>query len=313
MTVMDVAGATTGGAARWRREAESWLGRHPDAGVSIVGSGHRVEPRWLLERERYGWRERRIATNSVSYVGGTGTRVVILCNALHFLRAGEADTLPAVPSSIARQSIVIRQVLRRADIIVVPCTDMSERVAAAVPWARSRLVTRFHPVSPLPLPRSKSQHPYILVPMLPSPHKDLPGAVQDLTEAIDRLGSSLSIVVTAPEADAGVAARHASVAMIGPQSFADLDKLWAGATAVYAPTTVESFGFPVAEGRAYGVPVLALGTPRNREIGGNMLIPFRAKDADSLAGAIRESEGVDCASDPDPFDPEDYFSWLIGR
>ena len=239
---------------------------------------------------------------------------MVLCNALHFLHPGELSGLPGYPRDLPFQTIVVRNALRRADRIVVPCSDMSERVAMALPWARSRLVTRFHPITP----RKRDQpaaEPYVLVPMLPAPHKDLSGAVKALVDAVVATGTGLRVAVTAHSGDLDPRlADHPLVRPIGPQTLEEMDGRLAEAAAVYAPTVIEAFGYPVAEARALGLPVLAVDCPRNRELGASALIGYKADSPDSLAAgvaALAESTPGPAPS-PDPFDPERYFAWLTG-
>lgn len=310
MTIIDVAGALTGGAARWRREAARWVADNPNQGVRLVGTGHRVEPRWLVERELLARGERRIAANNVGFVTGRGGRVVLLVNALHFLRPGEAEDLPGIPSGMSRQVPVVRAAARRADKLVVPCTEMHDRVVAILPDLRGRLAVRHHPITVHHARRPPLDDPYVLYPGLPARHKDLVGHLTLLVNAITRAASNLRVRVTTLPAELGNLAAHPRVLAIGPQSLSDMDTLWAEASAAYAPTTVESFGYPVAEARALGVPVIAVNSRQNREIGGLALVGFAPGDPQSLAAAVAGACSHTPPPDPGPFEPDAYFHWL---
>lgn len=264
-----------------------------------------------MERESLARGERRIAANNVSWVSGQGGRVVILHNSLHFLRPGEASQLLAMPPGMARQVPVVRAAARRATRLVVPCTEMLERVARVLPGARSRLTVRYLPVTIRRARREPQEAPYVLYPSIPAPHKDLVGHLTTLVDAIVCAGSHLRVAVTAPPAALGGLADNPKVVAIGLQSAAAMDGLYAEASAVYAPTTIESFGYPVAEGRALGIPVIAIDNARNREIGGPALVGFTAGDGDSLVSAIAAVCSRRPAPDPGPFDPDAYFHWLV--
>lgn len=311
MTVIDTAGALTGAAARFRGEAARWVADNPSEGVRLIGTGRHVEPRWLARRELLARGERRIAANNVSWVSGRGGRVVLLQNALHFLRPGEAARLAGMPPGMARQVPVVRAAARRATRLVVPCTEMGERVAAVLPGVRSRLAVRHLPVSVRNTRRPPADDPYVLYPGIPAVHKDLVGHLGALVDAIERAGSRLVVRVTAPPGPLGELAGHPGVVALGLQSQAAMDDLWAEASAVYAPTTIESFGYPVAEARVLGVPVIAVDNPQNREIGGGALVGFTAGDRESLAGAVSAACSHDPEPDPGPFDSNAYFDWLV--
>jgi glycosyltransferase involved in cell wall biosynthesis len=313
MTVIDVAGALTGGAARWRQEAASWVEHNPAEAVRIVGTGHRVEPRWLVQRELLARDECRIAANNVSWVTGSGERVVLLVNALHFLYPGEADCLPRLPAGIYRQVPVVRMAARRADKLIVPCTEMQRRVAAALPETLPRIRVRHHPITVRQAPRGSPDDPFVLYPGIPAPHKDLVGHLSALVDALEQSHSELKVAVTALPESVGSLAGHPKVAAIGVQSLAAMDRLWAEASAVYAPTTVEAFGYPLAEARAMGMPVIAVDNAQNREIGGAALVAFSFGDRDSLVDAVIAVSERSPAAEPGPFEPDAYFRWLVDQ
>ncbi len=310
LTILDVAGNPTGGAGRWRHEAKQWVSGVPDSGVRLIGLDERVQPAWLLQRELIGWSARRIAANNVGFVGGRGPRIVLLRNALHFLRRSELQHLPQPRSHVQRQKHIVMIAATRADTIVVPCSDMAERVASAAPRLTPNIVVRHHPITVSSKRRPPSAAPYVLYPTSPAPHKDLAGSLTGLVEALTSTGSALRVRATAPREALGAAGCHSLVDPVGVQPLEAMGALWAEAAAVYAPSHVESFGYPVAEARAIGVPVIAVDTPQNREIGGVALVGFVDGSRDSLANAIERACSLVPAADPSPFDPGAYFSWL---
>ena len=50
--------------------------------------------------------------------------------------------------------------------------------------------------------------------------------------------------------------------------------MWARSRAIYFPTDLESFGYPLAEARVSGQPVIARDTALNREIAGPALCRY---------------------------------------
>ena len=57
----------------------------------------------------------------------------------------------------------------------------------------------------------------------------------------------------------------------------ELRQAWARSRAIYFPTGLESFGYPLAEARANGQPVIARDTAQNREIAGPALCGFQSE------------------------------------
>jgi len=311
VTVIDIAGATTGGAGRWRREALQWVAGGSRTNVTLVGLKEHVTPGWLVRRERVEWARRRIAANNVSYVTGAGPRVVLLRNPLHFLGPGELERIPGVPGNLRQQIVVVRAAIRRADWIVVPSSGMAERVAAS--GVRSdHLVVRHHPLTVGT--RSSEMmdgDPVMLFPSMPAPHKDLVGALATLLEAVDRVPNSWQVIVTAPASALADLAHHPSVSAIGPQSHDGMDLLWSTVTAAYLPYEAESFGYPFAEARAYGVPILGSDTAQNREVAGAALVPVAVGDVGAISNALDAALHAIIHPDPLPFSPDAYFEWLV--
>jgi glycosyltransferase involved in cell wall biosynthesis len=99
---------------------------------------------------------------------------------------------------------------------------------------------------------------------------------------------------------------------VGQLDHAKLCRLWARSQAVYFPSGLESFGWPLAEARVNGQPVIARDTPQNREIAGPALCGYSVEDPDSLRHAIKAALEGGIAPDPVPFDPDAYFDWLLG-
>ena len=85
----------------------------------------------------------------------------------------------------------------RADVLVVPCTAMAERVRRALPAAGTRIVVRAHPVSAGSIPAGR-RDPAILCPVLFAPYKQMGERLAELLAALRRLGPrSVRVRVTA--------------------------------------------------------------------------------------------------------------------
>ena len=312
---VDIAGASMGGAARYAAELEGYLARTGRQDVRVIGKAQRVAPAWLARREvMRPLSARRVAVNNVSFVSPGGPRWTLLRNALHFLTEAEtAQLAPKLRSSVQREARVVRLTARRADVLVVPSTTMAERVCHALPAARNRLVVRAHPVSANSIP-VRPRHPAILCPVLVAPYKRMDERLQELLAALDDCGEPLVRVrVTASPGDLpDWLESEPRIEFLGRIDQHALREAWARSQAIYFPTGLESFGYPLAEARVSGHPVIARDTAQNQEIAGHALCGFSPADPDSLSHALKLALISDVSPDPGPFDPDAYFDWLLG-
>lgn len=317
-----------GGAGRWLAE----LDRHAvttGAHFCVTGRDHRVTLRSLLAREAAAARRRPrrvVATNNLSFLApGVAERVVLVRNALHFLDPQETSELGGLASRPwEQQAAVVRRLLRRATIIVVPSTSMADRVRRHVPNVAERIVVRFHPVSPQP--RTVSPGPTggvfrFLCPVLDAPFKRLDGAIRPVLEALDLAASRAAglpfrLEITMSPHDARELAHGRPwLVPLGRLSVEALDVYRRAADALVYPTTIESFGYPLAEARAEGRWVLAPATAHNAEVAGAALVPY----ADDPADLSRTLDGLLTGDrtrpepDPAPFSAAAYFNWLAGE
>jgi glycosyltransferase involved in cell wall biosynthesis len=312
---VDAAGALMGGAARYLDELRGYLKRTGREDVEIIGSRRQVRPGWLVYRELSGRaRSRRVALNNVGFVTPGGQRWTLLRNALHFLTEDEQVRLdPAQWASVRRDAMVVHLAARRSDVIVAPSTAMKERITTVRPDLSSRVVVRPHPVSAVPFSRPPG-NPIILCPVLFSPYKKMEQRLTELLTAVgDRQDLSVRVQVTADMAEVpAVIASHPQVEIVGRLPGSELGEMRTRSHAIYFPTGLESFGYPLAEARVSGQPVIARDTAQNREIAGPALCGYTPGDPDSLRRAVQVALKADIAPDPGPFDPDRYFEWLLG-
>ncbi len=312
---VDIAGARMGGAARYAAELHRYLARTGRTDVRVIGMARHVDPAWLLRREMSAPNAaRRVAANNVSFVAPGGERWTLLRNALHFLTGSEASHLdPALRASVSREAAVVRLCARRADVLVVPSTAMAERVTRILPGVRNRVVVRPHPVSADSVPRLP-RDPAILCPVLFAPYKRMDERLAELLAAVRCCGDpSVRVRVTAGPADLPASlASDPRIDLVGHADQQDLREVWARSRAIYFPTGLESFGYPLAEARVSGQPVIARDTAQNREIAGLALCGYSPGDPESLARAVTLALTTDVPSDPAAFDPDAYFDWMLG-
>jgi hypothetical protein len=312
---IDLAGGRIGGAARYRRELNDYLARRARRDVKLIGGTRRLSLTWLAAREATaGRRTRRIALNNVGFLTPGGARCTLLTNALHFLADPELAALdPRLRASVSRQAGIVHSAARRSDVLVAPCTAMAERIAAALPDVTGRLVVRMHPVSA----RSDTgpgDGSLILCPVLFAPYKHMADRIGEWLAAVgEAADDSVRLIVTAsPDEVPASLAVSPRLHFVGRRSVDDVRDLWRRSRAIYFPTGLESFGCPLAEARATGMPVIARDTPQNREIAGRALCGYRLGDAGSLRRATEAALTARPAADPEPFDPDAYFDWMLG-
>lgn len=303
-----------GGAARFLAELDHFLALSGRTNVDVIGRGQPLSPHWLVRREQQAVRNaHRIATNNVGFLTPGGWRTVLLRNALHFATDMELASVQfRLPRTLALQAKVVQATCRWADRIVVPCVAMAERVNTFLPSVADRLVVRAHPVTPKPWAGSTPLGGELLLPILNAPYKRLAWHVQNILEAASVGGSLQRVHVTADRAEFPLAIRHdPRVNFVGRLSAGQLDEYWKRCRAIYFPTEIESFGYPLAEARANGRRVVALNTGQNQEIAGKALAGFTRGSISSLAAALDEAMQTTVPVDRETFDPTAYFSDLF--
>ncbi len=312
---VDIAGAQMGGAARFVAELYGYLARAEREDVQVIGAARRLDAPWLVRRELVkSAKVRRIAINNVSFVAPGGDRWTLLRNALHFLTAGEAARLdPLLRAKASREAVLVRLAARRADVLVVPSMAMADRVTRMLPGVRSRIVVRPHPVSADAV-HQRTREAAILCPVLFAPYKHMAQRLVELLEAVEDYGDpAVRVRITADRCDVPpLIAGNPRAEFVGEIDHRKLRDLWARSRAIYFPTSLESFGYPLAEARVSGQPVIARDNTQNREIAGPALCGFSTGDHESLVRAVSLALTTDVTPDPGTFDPKAYFDWMLG-
>jgi glycosyltransferase involved in cell wall biosynthesis len=312
---IDIAGGQSGGAARYGTEVYGYLRRSARDDVRLIGTRRRLTPAWLAVREALAVRRsRRVALNNVGFFAPGGERWTLVANPLHFLTAAEmAAQVPAIRASMSRQIPVVYRAARQSDVLVAPCTAMAERIKATLPDVADRVVARMHPVSASTVTR-RPDRSKILCPILFAPYKNMPSRLAEWVAAVDEsLAEPVRMIVTAgPDEVPPSLAASPRIDLVGRLDLSTLSGLQATSQAVYFPSGIESFGFPLAEARVNGQPVIAQDTPQNREIAGPALCGYTAGDPGSLRRATEAALSLTLEPDPGPFDPDAYFDWMLG-
>ena len=311
--VLDVAGARIGGAARYLGQLRHYLKSADRPDVHLIGEDSYLTPMWVLRRERIARARSRVALNNLGFFGGR-RRVTLLRNALHFATAEEFAAVQWVPGATFKAQVaLVRGAALRSDLLVVPCQAMADRVVTHMPGLRGRILVRHHPMGQAEWAHDeRPRRPIILVPVIAGPYKRLEGHLSLLLRAVELTGRGIEVQMTNDGASFPSAFRDdPRLRFVGQLDSEQLDALWRDAAAVYFPTQIESFGYPLAEARVNGVPILALDTAQSNEIAGAALRGFRAEDVESLAAALIDAFERRPLPDSEQFDPTSYFDWLL--
>lgn len=313
--IVDAAGGQVGGAARFRTELLRYLAQSGRHDVRVIGADRQVDPTWLVRREtKFRAACRRISLNNVSFVGPGSQRWTLLRNPLDFLTDEEHGGLTLQQrAATSRRATIVHMAARRSEVLVVPSTGMASRVIRKLPSLADRIVVRHHPVSADSIPELVPEAA-ILCPVLFSPYKGMTERLTELLVALDDIADpSVLLRVTAHESELPAKlAHHRRIELVGRVDHSTLRQFWARSRAIYFPPRIESFGYPLAEARVCGKPVIARDTSQNQEIAGPALCGFTTGDMESLRAATKRALEQTVTPDPSPFDPVAYFDWLLG-
>jgi hypothetical protein len=332
--LVDCAGARIGGAKRLLNEFDLYLRDRHVSGLRVVGRNRGLTAEWLVRREC----QRRqfdcaVALNNVSFAVTGHERRVLLHGAQHFLWPEEVRALgPRISPVVHVQARVVRAAALRSHHVVVPSTSMAERVASALPSISDRLVVAFNPVTvpdadtlftggekatPCPGRRSTA----ILCPIIITPRKKMTGRIRATLAALDilagppeRLATTLLVTARAESFEDPSVASHPRLSLIGEHPAATVTRMMTRCGAIFFPTELESFGYPLAEGRLLGVPVVARLSAHNREIAGPALIPYEQERPEDIAAAIHAALATTVQPDrTELFARGPYFDLLLAR
>jgi len=335
--LVDCAGARIGGAKRLLNELDLYLRDQALTPLRVIGRERALSPGWLVRRERTDGRyDRSLALNNVSFVTAGRERRVLVHGAQHFLRADEVREVGRRISPVVHaQAPVVWAAMRRADRIFVPSTSMAERVVRRAPSLRDRVVVAFNPVTP-PDPallrvraderrRRGSAVPGgtagFLCPLIITPQKLMTRRLRAGLAALDILAAPphrLDATLTVTGHDTGIedpeVARHPRLRLVGEHPAAAVAELMVRCDAIYFPSELESFGYPMAEGRMMGVPVIALDSAHNREIAGPALVGYQREAGAEIAAAMYAALAAELKPDDARlFDRGPYFDLLLGE
>jgi glycosyltransferase involved in cell wall biosynthesis len=232
-------------------------------------------------------------------------QLLLMRNSLYFSDIYRERILPDKSFSTRFSEFLRRLLARRsalaADVVLTPSQSMlSElrhlplRAAKVAHYGvdRQRFYPRFRPYAP----ESKAR---LLFTSLYSEHKNL-GTLFRALLRLHASGRKSFLITTADPAwenisnpirhqDRSLADQLKSLGLLelpGVLAAAELDRLYARADLFVYPSVVESFGHPLLEAMASGLPVIASDIPVNRELCGDAAMYFAPFDDEDCARQI---------------------------
>jgi glycosyltransferase involved in cell wall biosynthesis len=184
----------------------------------------------------------------------------------------------------------------RSAALIGPTAAFAREFEAIVPEVRGRVRMVHHGVAPLfgPGIGARAAIPALLFVGNDMVYKNLVGALRIFARAAEGLPHELRVAGVGPDRvrrlarQAGVEAVLPRVRALGPIDEARLSLEYRAASALLAPSLVESFGMPVLEAMASGLPVACSDLPSLREVAGGAALHAAPADEAGFAASVRE-------------------------
>ena len=284
--------------------SSSWKERYKPAGFP---SNYKVEDRrWPVRFLNFGWNN--LSFPSIEFLLGTSVQVahsptplviptrkarrVTTVHDLYFFTHPE-HTVREMKEDYPR---MVKKHCLRSDAIIAVSDHTKKQLIEVLEVPSSRIYTIKHGIDPFFLERAPAHQqnevrqklkipgPYLLFVGTREPRKNL--AV--LLRAFRNLGEDLFLVVAGSQ---GWGLEQVDfperVLLAGYLSKDDLRALYQQAAAVVFPSIEEGFGFPLLEGMASEVPVIASRIPAFQEVCNDSCLYFDANDEQDLTEQIR--------------------------
>ena len=238
-------------------------------------------------------------------------QLLLVRNSLYFSTVYMSRILPQkTPRARLAESLrrfLARRSARAADVVITPSQSMLYELQAAVPL-RSAQVTPYgvdrKRFSPAPRPFAPQGVVRLLFTSLYAEHKNL----GTLLRALPQIEAKCRLITTCDpgwenihnpirQADRDLALNLQQLGLLeftGVLTGAALDQLYGRADIFVYPSVIESFGHPLLEAMAAGLPVVAADVPINRELCGEAAVYFSPFDdgdcARQLAAVMGDAE-----------------------
>ena len=234
-------------------------------------------------------------------------QILLVRNSLYFSSVYRAKILPhkswkTQAGEALRRWLVCRSAMA-SDVVLTPSQAMLDELRTAVA-PRGAVVNHYgvncQRFRPAPKTFAADGCVSLLFTSLYSEHKNLGTLFRALVE-LEASGHKYRLITTADpnwekidnpirESDRKLAEelkRHALIELTGVLAGPALDQLYAKADIFVYPSVVESFGHPLLEAMAAGLPIVAADVPINRELCGQAAVYFQPFNARNCADQVR--------------------------
>jgi glycosyltransferase involved in cell wall biosynthesis len=127
-----------------------------------------------------------------------------------------------------------------------------------------------------------------------------------------RIETTMAVTASAHDVDDNALCRHPRLRLLGQRRAADVTEMMLTCAGVVYPTEIESFGYPMAECRLLGTPVVARDSAHNREVAGAALVGYAAVTPEDFAAAFHAAlHARPAPADPAAYDRDSYFASLL--
>lgn len=241
-------------------------------------------------------------------------QLLLVRNSLYFSLLYRERILPhKSPRARLAESLrrfLARRSARAADVVITPSKSMLYELQSAVPL-RSVQVNPYgvdRRRSPAPRPFAPQGIVRLVFTSLYAEHKNLGTLLRALPQIPSQTNAKCFLITTCDpgwekihnpirQAERALALELQHLGLLeltGVLSGTALDQLYAQADIFVYPSVIESFGHPLLEAMAAGLPVVAADVPINRELCGEAAIYFSPFDdadcARQIAGLIGDAE-----------------------
>ena len=269
-------------------------------------AGNMLRRVWYLQRHiprliQQGGFDVLFTVSEVACIRPPGPSVVLVRNFSLYTpldyRAGLGHRLFYFRYRLFRRFIADRA-LRGADRLAFVSEAMRDVTVERMGLDQAKTKVIHHGLSnifTLPSSHAQPETPYLLAVSTVSPHKDYetmlasfaqsaiqhPGLCLFIGGSLDGQAYYKSLVKQAE--DLGIADR---VRFLGRVAYEDLPKLYAGATAFVFTSRMESFGQPLVEAMASGIPIVTSDIPASREVCGEAALYFPPGNVTALTSQL---------------------------
>jgi glycosyltransferase involved in cell wall biosynthesis len=304
--------------------AEKMEGLPPNVRLTVTSAGRAAywKRLWWEQVTLRRWLKKRkadalFATGNFGMFRCPVRQLLLVTNALYFSRIYRQELVARhswrirVPFEL-RRWLICRSV-RQADVVMTPTRAMLDELRQFVEVESRKALVNYFGIDPLgpsspeddrgnrDLPPGNNSVVRLIYVSLYAEHKNLTTLLKTMPLLNKNRSGKFLLKTTADPAwdgaawtlqredDLAVACRPdvaPSVAFVGPLNMEQTHRLYKEGDIFVFPSLCESFGHPMVEAMAHGLPVVAADTPVNHEICGEAAVYFSPLNPEDLARQV---------------------------